>query len=136
MRWKNFKIFIENKQQKEKQIRNLVDGQGMLLFFKFHDEIFGCGEDGRIVFARIKNPDKNDKEWGKEASFSALNLSKTVEGENSSSIFGKKDLNKMKIIDREEAVKELCKKDVEKINQPYSAEGDHTPDNFIKTMEQ
>lgn len=125
-----------DKQQKEKQIRNLVDGQGMLLFFKFHNEIFGCGEDGRIVFARIKNPDKDDKEWGKEASFSALNLSKTIEGENSSSIFGRKDLKQMKIIDQKEAITELCKKNFNTINQTYDNTTDHKPDNFIQAMEQ
>ena len=109
----------------------------MLLFFKFHDEIFGCGEDGRIVFARIKNPDKDDKEWGKEASFSALNLNKAINGENISSIFGKKDLKQMKIIDREDAVMVLCKKDFDTIDQNYNnKEGDHTPDNFIQAMEQ
>lgn len=125
------------KYQKERQIRNLVDGQGMLLFFKCNGDIFGAGEDGRVVFARIKNPDKEDKEWGEEASFSALNLTKTVAGERSSSIFGKKDLDKIKVIDSEAAVKELCKKDVDQeIEVPDGEDGDHTPDNFIQTMEQ
>lgn len=126
------------KDQQEKQVRNLVDGKGLLLFFKFDGDVFGAGEDGRVVFARIKNPDKDEKEWGKDASFSALNLTKTVSGEQTSSIFGSKDLDKIKVIDRDAAVKALCKEELDgDVDiQDVDDDGDPKPDNFIHTMEQ
>lgn len=125
-----------NQDQKEKQIRNLVDGQGLLLFFKFKGEVFGVGEDGRVVFARIKNPAKEDKEWVKEASFSAINLTRTVADDKTSSIFGAKDLDSIKVIDRDKAVKMLCKEKIAGDTDIGVDDDDPKPDNFIHTMEQ
>lgn len=124
-----------DRDRKEKEIRNLVDGQGLLLFFKFKGEVFGAGEDGRIVFARIKNPEKGEEEWGKEASFSAINLTKTVSGKKTSSIFGAKDLESIKVIDSDAAVKALSKGKVEGGTE-IDVDDDPKPDNFIHAMEQ
>lgn len=128
-----FKEFKKN--DEENKIRSLIDGSGMLFFFQFEKQIFGAGEDGRITFARIKNPNKEDKEWTKEASFNAVNLTKLMEGENSRSIFGQKDLNKIKVISSEKVVNLLHKKSNNMNIGLKVGQKDHKPDNFIQTME-
>lgn len=131
----NFIIREFQKNEEENKIRSLIDGSGMLFFFEFNKQIFGAGEDGRIVFARIKNPDENDKEWVKEASFNAVNLTKLIEGENSRSIFGVKDLKKIKVISSEKVVSMLHKKSNKMNVNLKLGQNDHKPDNFIQTME-
>lgn len=124
----------------EKKMQDFLDSSGFLLFFRHDDAIYGAGEDGRIVFARIKHPNEEDpKEWGNQASFSALNLTRLVQGEPVQSMFGKKDLKGLKVIDSQEALELLMKtaKDQKISTFPVvSPQGEAgTPDNYIKTSE-
>lgn len=92
------------------QVESMIDSAGYVVFFKFNKEIFGAGEDSRVVFARMKNPDEDmPKNWEEEASFSADNLNKKTRGEPGTQVFHKSDLKKIKIIDREKAVEQLRK---------------------------
>ena len=98
------------KEEESDNIGSLLDGQGLILFFKNNDDIFGCGEDGRMVFARMKNPDEDSpEEWADEANFIAQNLSKMIRGEPSQGVFCKNDLKKIKVMDRDDVVDELRK---------------------------
>lgn len=85
----------------------LMEDNDLILFFKKDKVIYGASENSRLTFARMKNPEKEDKDWVKEATFSAYNLE---EDKPSETVFGKKDLNKIKVIDQEKAEKELDKK--------------------------
>lgn len=88
------------------KIKSLIEGRGLILFFKKGDDIFGCSEDSRVLFAKMKNPEDDEdlpKNWEDDASFSANNLSRAVRGETTQSIFSKKDLKEIKVIDKEEA---------------------------------
>ena len=68
------------------------------LFFKFEKEVYGADEGSRLIFAQMKNPDKeNPKSWKKDASFSAKNMET-----GSERIFGYKDLDRIKIIDEKD----------------------------------
>jgi len=99
----------------EEKINHLIDSNGYVLFFKKDDSIFGAGEDSRVAFAKMKNPDDDlPKGWEDEASFSADNLNKAIRGEPHQHVFHKNDLEKMSVIDREEVMKTL-KKDTEKL---------------------
>ena len=70
-----------------------------VFFFKKDNDIFGAGEDSRVVFAKMKNPDKDlPTGWKDEATFSAHNLTKTIVDQPSQNIFIIKDLDKIKII--------------------------------------
>lgn len=101
-------------QENDSKLRHFLDMQGLILFFKKGDEYFGAGEDSRVVFARLKNPDSDvSKGWGEEASFTATNLNKMVRGEPSTHVFSKDDIKKIKVVDRDDVVRELSSKAAE-----------------------
>ena len=108
----------------ETKINSLVDGQGCIMFFKKEDNVFGCTEEGRVVFARMKNPDDDlPKGWTDEASFSVYNLNKMVRGESGERVLKKDDLDSIKVIERDEVVEEL-KKEAEKAgDKAFSKQG-------------
>jgi hypothetical protein len=92
------------------KLRHFADAHGLVLFFKKGKEYFGAGEDSRMVFARLKNPDDEVADgWIEEANFSAINLNKLVNGEVCQHIFSKDDLDKIKVIDQEEAITSIKK---------------------------
>ena len=94
------------------RIGNHVDGHGLILFFKHGDDIFGAPEESRLVFAKMKT--KEDEEdgdaWRHEAKFTALNLIQSLLGQQTQGMFGLKDLKKLHLMDREDALAELMKK--------------------------
>ena len=103
-----FKTWFLEEERVRKAIECLLDNHDFVMFFKKGDDVFGCGEDGRVTFAKIKHPDEEcPSGWEKDANFSALNLNKAVLGDPVQHIFTYKD--KIKIIDRDEAYKILEK---------------------------
>jgi hypothetical protein len=93
-------------------LKVLLESNGLVLFFKKDNKIYGAPEQSRLTLARMKNPDdSSDEEWSKEANFSAYDLEDSTEGKFKKVMFGHKDLEKIKIIDQEKAEKELSKKD-------------------------
>jgi uncharacterized protein YozE (UPF0346 family) len=88
-----------------------------VFFFKKENDIYGAGEDSRVVFAKMKHPDNDlPSGWKEEANFTAHNLKKSVGGEPSQNVFGSKDLKKIKILDKDK-VSELLHKEVEKLGE-------------------
>jgi hypothetical protein len=82
----------------------------LVFFFKKGDELFGCPEESRLVFAKMKNPDDEDsKGWSDEAAFLAFNLSKALEEDNEAPkrLFYKKDMDDLQILDKETLEKAL-----------------------------
>jgi hypothetical protein len=99
---------ILNEEHKDGKIESLLDGNGNILFFKKDGDIFGAGEDSRVVFAKLKNPDDDlPQGWTKEANFTADNLTRTIKGEPSRHVFNKDDLKDIKVMDRDEAFESL-----------------------------
>ena len=92
------------------RVESMIDNDYVLLFKK-GDDIFGGGEDSRVIFAKMKDPNDEDAPsgWAEEASFSADNLIKKLKGEPAQHVFDKDDLKKIKIIERDDAVDELHK---------------------------
>jgi hypothetical protein len=86
----------------------LMEDNDLVFFFQKDKKIYGSGENGRLVFARMKNPDDEDKAWISGASFSAHDLEDS--SSNNERLFTSKDLKNIKIINQEEAVKKLEKK--------------------------
>lgn len=95
--------------QEIRDIKSMVEGNDFVLFFTKEGRIFGAPEESRLTFARMKVPDEeeDDPNWLKEATFMAINLSRALEGERAEAVFGWNDMNKIKIIDVEEAIKKL-----------------------------
>lgn len=69
-------------------------------YFKYEDEIYGADESSRLIFARMKNPEKQDKQASKLGSFLAKNMKTKTER-----VFGFEDIKKIKVISEEEAIK-------------------------------
>jgi|688.fasta_scaffold08426_6 hypothetical protein len=129
----------------ETTIKNIIDQHGLIMFFKKDNEYFGCGEDGRIVFAKMKNPDDDMPEsWEDDASFTATNLSKMVKGEPSQQVFNKKSMKNLKVVDGDKVVEQL-KNDatdagkklssIKIIQMPIAKDRDQAP-NFNRTDEE
>ena len=88
-----------------------------VFFFKKGKEIYGAGEDGRVVFAKMKHPDDDlPPQWKTEASFSAHDLRKTIAGEPAQHVFTHKDLKQIKVVDKE-VVSGMLHKEVEKLGE-------------------
>jgi len=106
-----FKTWLFEEEELDGKINSLLDSEGFILFFKKDDDFFGVSEDGRIVFAKMKNPEDEDlpSGWEDEASFSAQNLTKKMKGEPATHLFKKEDLNSIKVMDREKMFAELKK---------------------------
>lgn len=97
---------LEAIQEKKNRIKALIEGGPLLLFMKHKGsgDIFGSDENSRVIFARMKNPDaEQPEEWADEANFSAFNMCKLLNGEKGhEALFGKKDLDKLDVIDDKE----------------------------------
>lgn len=94
--------------QHQSQIKNLLAGNDLILFFIKDSDVFGAGEDSRVTFARMKNPTEDDgDDWAKEATFGAFNLTRALHGNATRSVFSEKDLKSLRVIDVAEAEKLL-----------------------------
>lgn len=92
------------------RVESMIDHGDYVILFRKGGEIFGGGEDTRVIFAKMKHPDEDlPKGWEEEASFSADNLNKKLKGEPAQHVFEKDDLKEIKVIDREDAIDELHK---------------------------
>ena len=90
------------------KIDSLLDGNGNILFFEKDGDIFGAGEESRVFFAKLKNPDEEmPKKWADEASFTAENLTKNIKGEPARHVFNKSDLKTIEVVDRDNAFDKL-----------------------------
>jgi hypothetical protein len=92
------------------RIKELIEGNNFVFFFKYNKEIFGAPEESRLTFAKMKNPDKDmPTGWAKEANFMALNFNKALQGDTVRAIFNIKDINSIEILSQEQAEKDLTK---------------------------
>jgi hypothetical protein len=92
-------------------LSTMMDGKGMILFFKKGDDIFGAPEESRLVFAKLKsNDDDLPEKWKEEAKFIACNLLQSVLGQHVENLFGLNDLKDINLIDKDSAVDELMKR--------------------------
>lgn len=100
-----FRHWLKTEDSTSNLLKQFIEQEQLVLFFKKNNEYFGAGEDSRVVFARLKNPDEDSNEgWEDEASFMAVNLSKLAGGHPVQSVFDKKSLKDIKVVDRDEAI--------------------------------
>lgn len=86
----------------------LVDGHDYIFFFTTRGNVYGANENARSVFSVMKNP--MDEPGYEDMSFSATNLTKAMEGEPKEEIFIYKDIEKIKVIQKEDAYRILMNK--------------------------
>lgn len=89
------------------QITNLVDHGPLIMFFTKNKDVYGAPEESRVIFAHMKDPDDDDYNDDNDAHFVATNLSAVIRGDGTQCVFGKKDINSIKIIPKENAKKRL-----------------------------
>lgn len=92
----------QENEDKESRLRDLINTNGLVMFFQKNDEMFGCPENGRIVFARMKSEEGMD-----DANFVALNLSSD---EPARHVVQSADVDKLKVMDLEDLVKKITEK--------------------------
>jgi len=96
-------------------INNLLDKHDLILFFKKGDDLFGAPEESRLIFAKLKTDVEDDPMmpgFRQEARFPAINLAKIIsdDPENSNeTVFCAKDLPKIKVCSREDAINDMIK---------------------------
>jgi hypothetical protein len=96
-------------------MNDLLDKHELILFFKKGDEYFGAPEDSRLIFAKLKTDTEDDPMmpgFRQEARFPAFNLIKFLSNDpekSTESVFGIKDLPKISVCTREEAVENMLK---------------------------
>jgi len=88
-----------SKKKKEK-LQDLIQGNGLILFFKKEGTVYGAPEESRLAFARLKEDEF-------DGSFIAFKLADALKGKSVKAEFGKDQLDEIKVIDREEAEKSL-----------------------------
>ena len=91
----------------EKNINDILDKHGLILFFKNKNSLFGAPEESRIAFARLKN---NEEEPDEEARFTGIDLLKSMFGNDEDPIqsaFGFNDIPDIHVCDREKVIKHL-----------------------------
>ena len=118
--WDNC-CFTEDAKSK---VKMLLDGNDLLMFFIKDGQLFGCPEESRMTFARIKHPNKEDPSDLKDARFIAASLYDALKGVQTRNMFGKKDMKSLKIISQEKAEKLLMKKAAGKKAKPAKVQVD------------
>lgn len=98
---KTFKNFI----RKNKKIEEIVFKEKYTFFFKYEKKIFATGEDGRLIFAKVKNKDK-DIDY-KNAKFIADDFKQKIKGEESSKYFSYEEIKKIKVVQLEKIIKNI-----------------------------
>lgn len=90
------------------RIGSVIDKENLIFFFDKDGEYYGCPEESRLIYAKLKTPDEDvSPAWNDEANFFAYNLSHASEENIPKRIFYKKDLKDIKIMGRDEVEKEL-----------------------------
>ncbi len=106
-----FRNWFHITEDSKEKIESMIDEGEYILFFKKGGDIFAASEDSRVAFAKMKNPDDEmPVNWEEEASFTADNMDKMTRGEPGPHVFSKKDINEMKVMDRDKVIEELGKK--------------------------
>jgi hypothetical protein len=108
----SFRVLLDqwDSVQEDEKIDKIADDENLCFYFSLDDCVFGSTEEGRLMFARMKHPEKEDGDkWVKEADFAGLNLEKAVGGEKSQRLFTHKDLKKIKVMSKEDAFERIKK---------------------------
>jgi hypothetical protein len=91
------------------KINMMLDGQNLIMYFTKDNQLYGCSEESRLTFARMKHPNKDDANL-KEARFGAINLYDALTGKITENLFSKKDLKGLKIVSKDKCESLLIKK--------------------------
>src|ERR1700753_1289691 len=86
--WDNFCLYEDDHSSK---IKMLLDGQNLIMFFTKDSQLYGCPEESRLTYARIRHPNKEDSDLT-NARFAAINLYDALIDKVTENLFTKKDI--------------------------------------------
>lgn len=92
IKYKTFKNFIKE----NKKLEEIFFKEQYTFFFEYNKTLYATTEENRLIFAKIKNKDK-DLDW-KNAKFIAYNIKEKVKGQEVIKYFSKKEIEKIKIV--------------------------------------
>jgi hypothetical protein len=101
LRWDKIQHVMKEQDDRFVKTKMLVDGHDFIFFFACRGSIYGANENARSVFSVMKKP--MDEPGYEEMSFSATNLSKAMQGEPKEEIFIYKDIEEIKVLNKEVA---------------------------------
>ncbi len=103
------KIKLWREDERKNAVNMLLNASNLMFFFTYKDEVFGGNESSRVMYAKMLDEDDEDHTpgWMKEANFGALNLTRTVKGEKSQTVFGEKDIPDIKVVTDKAKVEKL-----------------------------
>lgn len=78
----------------------VIEDNGLVFFFKKEGKLYGAPEQSRLTFAKMKNPNEDEKEFCKDATFKAFDLDS--KDEKKELIFTIKDLDEIEVMDKSE----------------------------------
>lgn len=110
-------------QEQEDKLNDILDKHELILFFKKDKDLYGAPEESRLIFAKLKTDDDDEPmmpNFRQEAQFPAINLLKCLSGgdeESIQSVFSLRDIPKIKVCDRESAIKLMMKHATRKSNK-------------------
>lgn len=99
--WEKTQDIMKEEDDRFVRSKMLVDGHDFIFFFMCRGSVYGANENARSVFSVMKNP--MDEQGYEEMSFSATNLSKAMQGDPKEEIFIYKDIDSIKVINKEVA---------------------------------
>jgi hypothetical protein len=105
--WENDQRVMREQDDRFVRAKMLIDGHDYIFFFHVKGLVYGANENARSVFSIMKNP--MGEVGYKDMNFQASNLSKAMAGEPKEEIFIYKDVNRLKVIQKEDAYQMLMK---------------------------
>jgi len=101
MNFSNFRILMNKwdniKEDFEKNC--IIEDNNLVFFFKKEGKLYGAPEQSRLTFAKMKNPNEDEKEFCADATFKGFELNSE---EKKELIFTYKDLDKIEVVDKSE----------------------------------
>lgn len=88
-KWDNIKEDFEKK--------CAIEDNNLAFFFKKDGKIYGAPEQSRLTFAKMKNPNEDEKEFCADATFKGFDLDSK---EKKELIFTYKDLDDIEVVDK------------------------------------
>jgi hypothetical protein len=107
--WEKNQILMKEEDDRFVRAKTLIDGHDYIFFFKYRGSVYGGNENARSAFSVMKNP--MGEPGTEDMNFQATNLSRAMAGEPKEEIFVHKDVNKLEVIQKEDAYQSLMQKE-------------------------
>ena len=101
------------REELEGKVRGVVNSPSISFLFSKDGEIYGGNESARVTFAKLKDHRKSEDPagWKDDADFMGVKLINIINDDSPTySIFTKKDLRSIKVLEPQEAEKRLLRR--------------------------